>query len=283
MVNPNKLTRELIEIANDVLNGGNTRGRLSSWLNKSFPHAKRPKDPSPRTGQVKTGSNKLQRRIEYRALQRSYNKDRGAAARLILDDQVKATMPSREGFWRQVFGNEHSFETSSPDAEQENDGLKGLWNPVQENEIRAAELDFGSAAGPDGISVLNWSRVPIQKRRLVYNIILLEGMLEEELCVARTVLLPKEDGNLDPSKFRPLSIMSVVIRQFHKILSRRFMDLHKFDEKQKAFINCDGTIENLSILSTIFADAKKRRPQVHIATLDIRKAFDSVPPSVVTM
>lgn len=282
--NPSKHTKYLIKIAEDVLEGRSTAGRLRIWLRKSFPNARTPKGPCPNTGHTLTGNRKHKRSCEYNAFQKLYKKDRGAVARLILDEPGNSTMPPQEdmiGFWTQVFGNERAFDTESPDAVQENEGLRGLWFPIKEDEILSAELDCDSAAGPDGISVLNWTKVPTQNRKLVYNIILLEGTLESELCEARTVFLPKSAGELTPGQFRPLSIMSVVVRQFHKILSRRFLDLHKFDERQKAFINCDGTVENLSILSTILADAKMRRKQLHIATLDIRKAFDSVPHSVV--
>lgn len=239
LVNPNKLTKYLIEIANDALLGRSTGGRLSIWLSKLFPNARTPKGPNLRLATV-GGNRRHRRRQEYNELQKLYKKDRGAAARQILDEPGNNTMPSREdmvGFWTQIFSNERVFDSESPDAVQEKEGLKGLWSPIQENEIWAAELDHGSAAGPDGISVENWMRIPILNRKLVYNIILLEESLEDDMCKARTVFLPKDSGDLDPGQFRPLSIMSVVVRQFNKILSRRFLNLHKFDERQKAFIN----------------------------------------------
>lgn len=131
--NSNKLTRYLTKIATEVINGGSTNGRLCKWLKKSFPSAKIPRGPCLR-GQVLTGSRICQRRQEYAILQKLYEKDRGTAARLILNEPENNTMPSREDmneFWSQVFGNERAFVTASPDAEQEKDGLRGLWAPIK--------------------------------------------------------------------------------------------------------------------------------------------------------
>lgn len=281
--NTNKPTRYLIETAKKALDGENIDGRICRWLRSVYPNTKRPKGPCQRQ-HGSMGSRRKQRREEYRVIQRLYDKDRGAAARLILDEQANVTMPSRDdmvGFWSQIFGNARVCDTDSLDAGKVVDGLDRLWDPIEQDEVYASELDNGTAAGLDGISVKGWRKIPALQRCLVYNIILLNGSLEEGLCTARTVFLPKGSGELTPDKFRPLSIMSVVVRQLNKILSKRMLLNHKFDDRQKAFSNCDGTMENLTILSTIMADAKKRMKQVHIASLDIRKAFDSVPHAVV--
>lgn len=283
MQNPNEPTKYLLSIAQRILNGESSNGRLCGWLRKMFPHAQRPKGPSPRQGNAEPCGRRQARRMEYATLQKLYQKDKGAAARSILDEPNDCIMPSREDmvrFWRRIFSGQRSHERNQAPL-RESELLKGLWNPIQEHEILAAELNYDSAAGPDGITVKNWRNVPTVKRKLMYNIILAEGKLESELNVARTVFLPKGRGELNPGQFRPLSITSVVVRQLHKILSMRMQKLHKFDERQKAFINCDGTIENLSILTTIIADAKMSKKEVHIATLDIKKAFDSVPHAVV--
>lgn len=281
--NANKPMRYLIDTAKEALEGRSTEGRICIWLKRMYPLTNKPKGPCiPQHGSV--GSRRKQRREEYRILQRLYEKDRGAAARLILDERANVTMPSRDdmvGFWSGIFGNARAGNIDSPDAGQANDGLDRLWSPIETDEVYASELDNGTAAGLDGVSVKSWRKVPALQRCLVYNLILLEESLEEGLCTARTVFLPKGSGELTPDKFRPLSIMSVVVRQFHKILSKRLLLNHKFDARQKAFTNCDGTMENLTILTTIIADAKMRMKQVHIASLDIRKAFDSVPHSVV--
>ena len=45
---------------------------------------------------------------------------------------------------------------------------------------------------------------------------------------------------------------------------------------QKAFRKVDGTAANLSVLDTLLRDARSRLKPLHLAFIDLRKAFDSV-------
>ena len=281
---PNGPTKRMIDIAQRILNGQGRNGAIYGWLKTMFP-PKMPKGPSPKREPERARNKREKRRLDYRSVQMLYGKDKGAAARLVLNEPSRCVIPANEEmtrFWSNIFSGQRTHDRSVEHVPLiEKEELMRLWSPITEHEILAAELDCGSAAGPDGISVKEWQSVPAAIRRLLYNVILLQGELESKLSMARTVFLPKGQGDLNPGQFRPLSITSVVVRQFHKILGGRFQKLHKFDERQRAFINCDGTIENLSILTTVIADAKTSKREVHIATLDIKKAFDSVPHALV--
>lgn len=181
-------------------------------------------------------------------------------------------------FWKSIFEGEVDEVVEVPNANvyEENARLKGVWSPVSEDDVKACELDLDSAAGPDGITVANWRGICTGVRALFYNLVLSNGSLDDELKCARTILLPKGNGDIGPGDTRPISITSVVVRQLHKIFANRFKKLHDFDPSQRAFIDCDGTLENLSIVSTVLADARISKKEVHIALLDLRKAFDSV-------
>lgn len=103
------------------------------------------------------------------------------------------------------------------------------------------------------------------------------GGIPDELNLARTIFIPKKDsGLLDPNEFRPITISSVIARHFHKILARRLQLHYDFDHRQRAFLPLDGTIENLSVLNGVMDDAKTRYKELHLASLDVAKAFDSV-------
>lgn len=277
-------TQALIRCARLVLDGIQLgEGTLCGWLKTTF------KDATPPRGIVYRGdvvsanmSKKKRRRQEYAKIQRLIVKDFGSAARRVLsggDDNV--TMPPANeaiAFWKRIFETEPEEEerADTNSVYEENAHLRGVWAPITVDDIGKCELDLDSAAGPDGVTVANWRGVCAKVRALFYNLILAKGTLDDELKRARTVLIPKGSGNISAGDTRPLSITSVVVRQLHKIFARRFKTLHDFDPCQRAFIDCDGTLENLSIISTILADARKSKNEVHIATLDLRKAFDSV-------
>lgn len=276
-------TQHLVSLAHKVLNGDPLENNcLTNWLKSMFKHAKPPKGLCYRAqSPLQASSKKRYRRQEYAKLQKLYQKDFKSAARRVLEkDNEDISMPPKEeviAFWKHIFEDKNEVENEGPSpVYSESDGLIGLWAPISVDDIRKNEQDLDSAAGPDGITVLNWRNTSASCRALFYNLILIKGTLDKEMKRARTILIPKGTGIISPANTRPISITSVTVRQLHKILANRFKTLHKFNPCQRAFIDCDGTLENISIVSTILADARACRRQLHIATLDLRKAFDSV-------
>lgn len=277
-----QMTQSLIGFARRVLDNVRLEpGTLFGWLKTTFKDAKPPRGIMYR-GQVVNAnmSNMRRRRQEYSILQKLIKKDFGQAARRVLDGEKEVNMPPKEeviSFWKNIFEKEPDETVFDSDVEHEESAeLSSLWAPIDINDVKACELDLDSAPGPEGITVANWRGVSASTRALFYNLVLADGSLDDELKRARTVLIPKGTGNISASNTRPLSITSVVVRQLHKIFAQRFKKLHAFDPCQRAFIDCDGTVENLSVISTILSDARMSKREVHIATLDLRKAFDSV-------
>lgn len=277
----NRHSRTLLTLARRILDGDVNGNQLTNWMKSVFGNNNRPNGPNTEREQSAGAiSNRERRRREYAKLQKLYKKDLGAAIRSVLrgtDDNV--TYPSREeteAFWKNVF--EETPDTShginvAPEAKKE---LEGLWKPICIEDIRLSELDIDSAAGPDRVSVAKWRSTSYETKRLFFNLIMLKGRLEEGLNKARTVLIPKKKGSLRPEDFRPISITSVAVRQLHKMFAQRLRRLHHFDERQRAFIEYDGTMENLSIVSALLSDAKMSKKKIYMATLDLKKAFDSV-------
>lgn len=278
-----KSTKDLVMYARMLAAGTSLeRGTLAKWLKSIFKHAKPPNGLIYKDPVVKANISKTQkRRQEYAVIQKLYKKDFGGAVRRVLSGgKEEVNMPPQEevvDFWKHIFEQEpEEIGAEANIAYEENAQLRGVWAPITVDDILDCELDLDSAAGPDGITVANWRGINVQVRALFFNMVLYTGSLDEELKSVRTVLIPKGTGNVEAGNTRPLSISSVVVRQLHKILAKRFKSLHSFDSSQRAFIDCDGTLENLSILSTVLADARMSKKEVHIATLDLRKAFDSV-------
>lgn len=278
-----KSTRDLVGYARDITSGTSLEpGFLAKWLKQIFKHAKSPRGPCYNRRVIEDNiGNKKRRRQEYAILQKLFVKDFGGAVRQVLSDgDQQVNMPSTEevvAFWKRIFEQEsEGLGAEANIAFEENALLRGVWDPISVDDVLACELDLDSAAGPDGIKVANWRGIGVRVRALFLNLILYNESLDDELRRARTVLIPKGTGDITPSNTRPLSITSVVVRHLHKILAKRFKKLHSFDPCQRAFIDCDGTMENLSIISTVLADARMSKREVRIATLDLRKAFDSV-------
>uniref|UniRef100_A0A1B0AFP5 Reverse transcriptase domain-containing protein n=1 Tax=Glossina pallidipes TaxID=7398 RepID=A0A1B0AFP5_GLOPL len=74
--------------------------------------------------------------------------------------------------------------------------------------------------GVDDIPLQALRRVPINSLQFIFNSMLLLEHTRAALKRGRTVLIPKNTLD-EATKWRPLTISSVVIRAFHKILPRR--------------------------------------------------------------
>lgn len=272
--------RVLVDYARRLVNGEEDSVNLSQWTKSLCPGAKPPKGPCYRWEVVVETNAKRRRRQEYAELQKMYHKDFGSAVRQVLTDKGSVEMPPVDEvleYWRSIFESPVNEEEQTVAHRSRPGNLYvNLWQPVTIDEVKACELNLKSAPGIDGISVENWRKIDSRARTLFFNMILKQGKLDPDLKMARTVLIPKGIGKITAGNTRPLSITSVAVRHLHKILANRFKKVHNFSDCQKAFIDVDGTQENLSILNTILAEARKARRTVHIATLDLRKAFDSV-------
>ena len=150
--------------------------------------------------------------------------------------------------------------------------------PITEEElaniIKAMKTD--SAAGPDKITVRLLKSWPIRQLQMVYNLWMLRGKIPASLKHARTTLIPKTAEAAEPAKFRPITVSSVVVRAYTKLLARRAAHLCPLSPVQRAFVVADGTAENTTLLETIIQTAVLQRQPLSIAWLDVAKAFDSV-------
>jgi hypothetical protein len=210
-------------------------------------------------------------------MQELFKKDMSKAAKLVLDGTVTATVPTMEemvDYWSPIL-----TEPSLPIEQEEgpavqNNNLLMIANPVSCEEILSNEVPLGSSPGLDNISSRQWRSVPVVLRALYYNIIILVGGFSEDQLMSRTVFVPKKDGSSSPSEFRPISVASVVVRQLHKVFASRLLKANLIDERQRGLR--DGCAENVIVLSAALKDAKVNLKQLHVYSLDVAKAFDSV-------
>ena len=135
-----------------------------------------------------------------------------------------------------------------------------------------------TAPGPDGRKLTDVAAIPRGVLVGLFNLWLYTGVCPTELCEGSTTLIPKEAGAVDPAKFRPITVSSVVLRLFHKIIAKRLEALCPVSLRQKAFRSGDGISENLFLLqSTILETTRPKRAKLlFICYVDVRKAFDSV-------
>ncbi|KAJ8865473.1 hypothetical protein PR048_033783 [Dryococelus australis] len=138
--------------------------------------------------------------------------------------------------------------------EDRDDDPHGMATIISSEEVERSEISGQSAPGPDGILVQQWRKVPTGKDHPA----------------------PKSEIPSTPAEFRPISISSVVMRHYHKILAQRIQKVIKIAPQQRAFQCADGLAENLSLLSEVLYSASSQLRSTYMAVLDVKKAFDTV-------
>ncbi|GBO28163.1 Retrovirus-related Pol polyprotein from type-1 retrotransposable element R2 [Araneus ventricosus] len=109
------------------------------------------------------------------------------------------------------------------------------------------------------------------KRTILYH-----RRIPERFCKARTVFIPKKPAATEPDDFRPISLTPIPARLFSKILARRQSPTNSIEPEQQGFIKTDGISQNIFMLDFVLRHAIEQTKRIYIASIDIRKAFDSV-------
>lgn len=137
-------------------------------------------------------------------------------------------------------------------------------------------LQKSSAPGPDGLSVPELKKILAEILAHIFNNWLAFGHLPGELRASRTVFIPKSPDASTAGELRPITISSLLVRTFSWLLLMRLQEDHSFHPLQSGFSNDRAAQSNLLILQGLMKDAKKNHRPFFAASLDLRKAFDSV-------
>ena len=118
----------------------------------------------------------------------------------------------------------------------------------------------------------------------IFNASVQCGVYPSKLKIAKVTPVFKSDDALDPSNYRPISLLSLFNRIFEKLMSRRltaFLDAnHVFNNSQYGFRSGFSTTHAIQdMLSTIQTNMDKNRFSCAIF-IDFKKAFDTVNHSI---
>jgi hypothetical protein len=116
---------------------------------------------------------------------------------------------------------------------------------------------------------------------LLFNIIYFTCHYPQSWKEHRTTLIPKPNKDLNKAKnWWPITISSILSRIFSSTLDRRIKRGIVQNIRQKGLISEDGCKINVELFNTALEQSKKDRGGV-FTTVDISKAFDTVPHSAI--
>ena len=220
-------------------------------------------------------SKRKQRKAEYAKLQRLYKKSRKAAYnRIVSNPSISPELDSQDvfHFWKHLLSktdfSDFPVQTSSETI--------NISTYIQPEEVLAAHMKNNSAPGPDGFTVRKLNKIPVRQRCKIFTFWILAKWVPDVVLNSRTTFIPKELDVKDPSKLRPITISSTMLRQFHKVLAARLYGYLKFHPGQYGFLKIDGIANAVDKIDRIFRYLKQEYHPLSAIFIDISKAFDSV-------
>lgn len=221
-------------------------------------------------------NSRKRRRLEYSITQKQWKKNPGKYLRSLLKDIKTVQLPPANRmfpFWEEMFTTENN---STPGRKERVQPATELWRPILADEIKNAFPDMGTAPGPDGLMVSNFRKLPATMIQRIFLIFQYCGRVPTYLLKSRTTMIPKKSGPVEPKDFRPITVSSVLIRTFHKVLANRLQKLVKIDHRQRAFRDFDGVAGSTFILDIVIRHQRKSLKPLYLAFIDVAKAFDTV-------
>jgi hypothetical protein len=223
---------------------------------------------------------KAKRRNQYRTVQTLYRRNRSRCAELVLSgdwNKVVHSLPlsSQDQFWRGMFEAPSKVDQRSPKARC--CPLMELLEPVLPAEYAAMlKTTKNGSPGIDGFDRAFVRSIEIDDGRSHFNLWLAAGRPPSPFKEGITLPIPKTADASKPSDFRPLTMGSMVVRFFHRIIAKRLERAVPLSPRQKAFREGDGLADNTWLLRSIIKDSQVAHKPLIATFIDVSKAFDTV-------
>lgn len=227
------------------------------------------------------------KRGRYAKYQQMFARNTSKLSSLILDgtEQIRCRVPLEEVHtvfkdrWenRATFGGLGQFKSSG----QADNGPFESWITAEEVRLNISRVKNSAATGPDRINKQKIVEMDPSGERLaeIFNTWLCTGIIPKVFKKGRTILIPKSMDQaelLDIGNWRPITIGSMILRLFSRIMTMRLARACPLNPRQRGFIPSPGCSENLKVLQDLIRHCKKERNPLAVVFVDFAKAFDSV-------
>ena len=225
------------------------------------------------------------KRCAYKNMQQLFYKDQKKLASIILDGKEDGKCPIEPKEVYDVYSKRFGTQSKPVNLSKfpkPKDKLdpRLVHCPLTLKEVKRAITltKANTASGPDRVKSKTIKQRDKEGVILcgLFNIWLHTAKIPHAVKENNSILLPKKDPkSLDIGNWRPLTIASILLRLYTKILAARLTKLTPLCPRQRGFIQAAGCAENLTLVRTLIEQGK-REGGIAVAFLDLAKAFDTV-------
>ncbi|EYC40245.1 hypothetical protein Y032_0623g776 [Ancylostoma ceylanicum] len=142
-------------------------------------------------------------------------------------------------------------------------------------------MEPGKAAGPDDVAAELWKSRHWNSAEwftAFFNKVVKEKMTPVDWQRSTTIPIWKRKGNpADCANYRPIRLLSHSMKIFERIIDRRIRDIIRVSTNQCGFVANCGTTDAIHAARLLIEKHREKRKPLHLAFLDLEKAFDRVP------
>ncbi|EYB87751.1 hypothetical protein Y032_0258g462 [Ancylostoma ceylanicum] len=188
--------------------------------------------------------------------------------------------------WRDYFEHISTGEFDHPRIPS----ARPVYGPIQKittEKIVAAlkQMKGRKATGPDDLAAELWkSRCwnPVGWLTKFFNMVVTEKRTPDTWQRSTTVPIWKGKGNLaDCANYRPIRLLSHTMKIFERIIDSRIRDIVRLSSIQCGFVSNCGTTDAIHCVRLLIEKHRQKQKPLHLAFLDLEKAFDRVPREVI--
>ncbi|GJS41363.1 retrovirus-related pol polyprotein LINE-1 [Tanacetum coccineum] len=161
------------------------------------------------------------------------------------------------------------------------------YSRINQREVRIALQKMGrnKVVGPDQIPIEAWKCLKdegVKWLTCLFNKIFSSAKMPDEWRLSEVIPIYKNKGDVQAcGNYRGIKLLSHTMKLWERVIERRLRRETRVTENQFGFMPGRSTTEAIHLLRSLMEKYRERQRDLHMAFLDLEKAYDCIPRELV--